>query len=416
MRGLYLMLHLYNTMSRSIEPFKPRKKGEVSIFTCGPSIYRRPHIGNYRTFIYEDILLKYLEYSGYRVHRAIPLTDIEDKTILEAIRHRKKIEEITGNVEKIFFSEAKTLKIRLSEKVQRTSECVECSATMIRALIDKGHAYRHGGDIFFAPLTFPGFGKLFRLDMKRWPKKTVRFKHDTYNGNRWNLGDFILWHGYREGDIKWWDSSIGKGRPSWNIQDPSVVIQHLGRQIDINCGGIDNIYRHHDYNIAIMESFTGLEYARYYMHGEHLVVDGRPMSKSLGNILYPGDIFKHGCSARDLRLFLFHKHYRKKLNFTKKRFQESCVRMTYLHGCALGLLKAGRRESGGSPRVRELIRRIPAVFEKEMDDDLSTGAAYDAVFSTITELGKHGSVMTRKDAADLRAALARIDAVLGVIL
>jgi cysteinyl-tRNA synthetase len=152
------------------------------------------------------------------------------------------------------------------------------------------------------------------------------------------------------------------------------------------------------------------------MHGEHLVVDGRPMSKSLGNILYPGDIFNHGCSARDLRLFLFHTHYRKKLNFTKKRFQESCGRMAFLHEHALRLLRAGRRESGGSTRVKELIRRLPAAFEKEMDNDLSAGAAYDSVFSAIMELNKNSAQMTRKDAADLKFALTRIDAVLGVIL
>lgn len=410
------MLSLYNTMTRSVEPFKPRKKGEAAVFTCGPSIYRRPHIGNYRTFMYEDILVKYLEYCGFRVNRAIPLTDIEDKTILEARAKKKKIEDITGNVEKIFLSEAKTLGIKLTGKVQRTSECVDCSAEIIRALIEKGNAYRYRGDIFFAPLTYPDFGKLYRLDKKRWPDRTVHFRRDTYNGNRWNLGDFILWHGYRDGDIKWWDTSIGRGRPSWNIQDPSVVIRHLGRQIDINCGGIDNIYRHHDYNIAIMESYTGLEYARHYMHGQHLVVDGRPMSKSLGNILYPGDVFKHGCTARELRLFLFHTHYRKKLNFTKRRFEESCGRMPFIHDRTVKLVRKPGAASGEHARVKELVGRLARVFEENMNNDLAAGAAFDAVADIILELDKLRSSMTPRNTADLLAVLGRIDAVFGVLL
>src|SRR3990172_1201642 len=293
------MLKLYNTMSRAKEVFRPRKQGMVKIFTCGPSIYRRPHIGNYRTFMYEDLLVKYLEYRSYRVDRAIPLTDIEDKTIIEARRKNKKIDDLTREIEKIFVSESRSLDIDLPEKTQRSSECVRCAVSLIRDLMAKGFAYRYGRDIFFDPLKFKDFGKLYRLDKSRWPKKKVRFKRDTYHGNRWNLGDFILWHGYRDGDIKWWDTEIGKGRPSWNIQDPLVIIEHLGPEIDINCGGIDNIYRHHDYNIAIMEAHTGGTFANYYLHGEHLVVEGKTMSKSRGNIIYPGDLYSRRCKPRE---------------------------------------------------------------------------------------------------------------------
>ena len=409
------MLSLYNTMSRSKEVFKPLKKGEVKIFTCGPSIYRRPHIGNYRTFMYEDILVKYLEYRGYRVDRAIPLTDIEDKTILEAIKKNKKIEEITGNVEKIFFSECASLRIRLPDKVQRASYCIDCAANLIKKLMDGGHAYRHGGDIFFAPLTVKRFGKLFRLDLSRWPRKTVRFKRDTYNGNRWNLGDFILWHGYRGGDINWWDTEVGKGRPSWNIQDPSVILQHLGPRIDINCGGIDNIYRHHDYNIAIMESFSGDTFARYYLHGQHLIVNGRPMSKSRGNILYPEDIYRHGCKARDLRFFLMYTHYRKKLNFTRDRFKKTCRTIEETSLLARKLIKS---KGGGAPdpRIRDIIRGIQGVFETEMDDDLNVGAAFDGIRRLLQSLDKKRNDMTAADAQDLKIILGRIDSVLGVLM
>jgi cysteinyl-tRNA synthetase len=409
------MLKLYNTMTRSLEDFKPRKKGMVKIFTCGPSIYRRPHIGNYRTFMYEDILVKYLEYKGHRVDRAIPLTDIEDKTILEAIKKNKKIDDLTGDVEKIFINETRSLNIRLPIKVQRVSQCVQCAARLINKLIETGHAYRYGMDIFFDPLTYKDFGKLYRLDKKRWPKNKIRFKRDTYNGNRWNLGDFILWHGYRDGDLKYWDTEIGKGRPSWNIQDPSVVIQDLGAEVDINCGGIDNIYRHHDYNIAIIESYSGKTYANYYLHGEHLIVDGKPMSKSRGNILFPEDIYRHGCKSRDLRFFLFYTHYRKKLNFTHKRFKELCGKMELFRKLALHLVRSPRAMSKPDPHIKEIIRGIQQEFENEMDNDLSAGSAFDGMLDMLLALEKIKNLMTSHDAGDLKKVLKKIDSVLGVI-
>ncbi|MBN2159975.1 MAG: class I tRNA ligase family protein [Spirochaetes bacterium] len=410
------MLELYNTMSRSQEVFRPRRKGVVKIFTCGPSIYRRPHIGNYRTFIYEDILVKYLEYLGYEVGRALPLTDIEDKTILEAIRKRKKIDELTADVEKIFMSESRSLGIRLPRKAERASHCVDCSARIIKKLIDTGHAYRHGRDIFFDPRTYREFGKLFRLDMSRWPKRKIRFRRDTYNGNRWNLGDFILWHGYREGDIKWWDTVIGRGRPSWNIQDPSVIIQRLGPEIDINCGGIDNIYRHHDYNIAIVESYSGRRYANYYLHGQHLVVEGKPMSKSRGNILYPDNVYRKGCTAAGLRYFLFYTHYRKKLNFTRERFKASCERIGVFRAMSQRLMRPRLSAADADPRVGEAVRGVRREFEKGMNNDLNIGAAFDGMFAMLLKLDSLKDSITASDARELRKIMSDIDAVAGVIL
>jgi cysteinyl-tRNA synthetase len=365
--------------------------------------------------MYEDLLVKYLEYLNYRVDRAIPLTDIEDKTISEAIQKNKKIDELTGGVEKIFFSEAKSLKIRMPQKVDRVSRCVASAVTIIKDLLDKGSAYNLGKDIFFDPLKFKDFGKLYRLDMARWPRKKIRFRRDTYNGNRWNLGDFILWHGYREGDLKWWDTEIGRGRPSWNIQDPSVIIQHLGSEIDINCGGIDNIYRHHDYNIAIIESYTGKKYANFYLHGEHLIVDGKPMSKTRGNIMYPGDIYTRGCRSRDLRFFLLYTHYREKLNFTRERLRESCERVEYFRKSIRRLLRSPKHSLKTDSRVRDIIRSIQRDFESVMGDDLNAGAAFDGMFNKIQSLENFKEFMTKSDAGVLEKVLLNVDAVLGII-
>jgi cysteinyl-tRNA synthetase len=409
------MLKLYNTMSRKVEDFRPRKRGVVKIFTCGPSIYRRPHIGNYRTFMYEDLLVKYLEYLGYRVDRAIPLTDIEDKTILEAIKKNKKIEELTRGIEKIFISEARSLAIRLPEKTQRSSECVPCAVSLIKDLLGKGYAYRYGRDIFFDPLKFKDFGKLFRLDKSRWPKKKVRFRRDTYHGNRWNLGDFILWHGYREGDIKWWDTGIGRGRPSWNIQDPSVIIQHLGTEIDINCGGIDNLYRHHDYNIAIIEAHSGGTFANYYMHGAHLVAEGKTMSKSRGNIIYPEDVYSWGRKPHELRFFLFYRHYRKKLNFTREAFSVSCARADAFRTLARKLIRRPKIASGPGFGARGLIREISRQFESGMNDDLNAGAAFDGVYDVMHRLEESAAGMSTTEVRELAGILQKIDSVFGIV-
>jgi cysteinyl-tRNA synthetase len=408
------MLRLYNTLSRSTEAFRPRKKGIVVVFTCGPSIYRRPHIGNYRTFLYEDLLVRYLAYGGYRVERAMPLTDIEDKTIIEARKKNKNILELTDGIEKIFLREAKSLNILFSHAPQRTSECVPTAVSIIEALMAKGHAYRHGDDVFFDPLTFTGFGKLYGLDMSKWPARKVRFRRDTYHGNRWNLGDFILWHGSRNGEMPSWESSIGPGRPSWNVQDPSVVIRYLGEQIDINCGGIDNIYRHHDYNIAIMESYTGKEYARCYLHGAHLFVDGNTMSKSRGNILYPEDVYRYCGSAADLRFFLIRTHYRKKLNFTRDKYIQSCGEIDDFRGLARSLVRINARENRRDSMALPIIRKLASDFESAMDDDLDAGTAFDRIRRGLTGLNGVRSELSRDDSRELARVLKKIDSVLGI--
>ncbi len=393
------MLNLYSTLTRSKKKFKPIEQGKVKIFACGPSVYQRPHIGNYRTFLYEDLLIKYLKYSGYKVKHRIILTDIEDKSLIEAKKRHKNVDDLTENVAEIFFREAELLKIELPSPVPRSSTSVRQSASLIKMLLEKGFAYRHKGDIFFDALKFKGFGKLFGLDISRWPKNKVHFKKDTYNGRRWNLGDFILWHGYKEGDAAAWDSKIGKGRPSWNIQDPAVITQQLGYEIDINCGGIDNIYRHHDYTIAIIESISGLEYANYYLHGEHLIVNGKSMSKSRKNILYPEDVFKNRNKFRTykpyhLRFFLLYTHYRKKLNYTKEKFIKSSQYIDNIRDTISDLLdpkdltNPKEQNAASAAELSKLISSITDVFEKNMNDDLGFGEAIDGLSQILNKLKK----------------------------
>jgi cysteinyl-tRNA synthetase len=405
-------LKLYNTMSRTEEAFRPREKDKVKIFTCGPSTYRRPHIGNYRTFLYEDILVRYLSYSGYEVQRVINFTDVEDKMLEEAVLEGRKPDTIAAEVAKRFFEEAKLLKIRLPGTIARASASVPQAVNLIQRLLAKGLAYWHDGNVFFDPLKFKQFGKLFRLDMSRWPKKKVRFKRDTYRGQRWNLGDFILWH--KDGEVSVWDTAIGRGRPSWNIQDPAMITEHLGFQVDINCGGIDNIYRHHDYNIAILESLSGKTYANYYLHGAHLIVDGRPMSKSRGNIRYTEDILARGFAPHHLRFFLLYRHYRRRLNLTEEALRKAAARLDGLRARIRELTTGGGELDLEARRTAEAqIAALKKDFEDNMNADLSVGKAVDAIQARLASLPrKLPDTLARR----LRAELARFDEVLCFLL
>jgi cysteinyl-tRNA synthetase len=251
--------------------------------------------------------------------------------------------------------------------------------------------------------------------MKRWPKEKKRFHKDTYPGNRWNLGDFILWHGYYEGDKVYWDTSLGRGRPAWNIQDPAMVSQTLGYKVDIYCGGVDNLIRHHDYVKAIMESLTGEQFAHYWLHGEHLFVDGKKMSKSRGNIIYPKDLVERGCQWQHIRFFLINGYYRKRLNFTQKKFKVACDRLHEFKDMVNKLQRM--RTDKSSRRAKKLINALKGDFEEHMNKDLHVKKAFDALFvdvSKLVELAIEGEV-SPEDAKVAVARLKEIDRVLKVV-
>ena len=201
------------------------------MYTCGPSTYQRPHIGNYRTFLFEDVLQRYLEYLGYSVTRLITLTDVEDKAIAQAKKENVSLEELTRRNEDAFFKDLELLKMKIPDYTVRASTVVDQTAKLVKTLVEKGYAYWHthngARNAYFDPLKFEGFGKLAKLDMSKWPKKKRRFHKDTYPGTPWNRGDFILWHGCKKGDSACWETEIGRGRPAWNIQDAAMVTKHL---------------------------------------------------------------------------------------------------------------------------------------------------------------------------------------------
>jgi cysteinyl-tRNA synthetase len=412
-------LCLVNTMTGKKEDFVPRQTGAVKMFTCGPSIYKRPHIGNYRTFLYEDILQRYLEYRGAHVNRLINFTDVEDKALAEMGKKDISLEALTNPVEEQFFKDAGLLRIKLPALIPRSSTTVAEAVNLIRTLLKNGYAYRHSGDIFYDPLKFNGFGKLFGLDMSRWPKQKKRFRKDTYPGNRWNLGDFILWHGHenKKDCGLFWKTPIGQGRPAWNVQDAAMIASHLGLQIDIACGGVDNLYRHHDYTLAIIEAVTGRQFTRHWLHGEHVVVDGSKMSKSKGNTVYPDMLIEDGYHARHIRLFLIAKHYRKRLNLTRQGLQEMSARLDSFRQMVRSVIhiEADIRQSDDS--VHGLVEGIEEDFIRCLNDDLDIPAALDGLYKTISTLRTMKTLgkLSAQHCEKTRKALEHIDSVLQVV-
>jgi cysteinyl-tRNA synthetase len=414
-------LCLKNTMTGRKEIFKPRESaGPVKMFTCGPSIYSWPHIGNYRTFLFEDILQRYLEYLGYTVNRLINFTDVEDKAVQAAQEKGISLKKLTEPVADRFFKDCRLLRIVLPETaVSRSSTSVDQAVHLIQRLMEKGIAYRHGDNIYYDPLKFKGFGKLYGLDMSRWPRKKVRFHKDTYPGHRWNLGDFVLWMGRKEkkkDDVSW-ETALGRGRPSWNVQDPAMITKHLGYRIDISCGGIDNLYRHHDYNIAVIEGVSGKKFANYWLHAEHVLVDGVKMAKSRGNIVYVGDVLDKGFSPRHLRFYLIYGHYRDKLNLNRDRLHLARGRIEAFRDLTEKIAGAGTSPKKSDHRARRRIERLKADFQNRMNDDLDVKGAFDAVYESAEALAKMAawgglSAGHRREAAKL---LGRIDGVLQIM-
>jgi cysteinyl-tRNA synthetase len=420
LRTVTSLLKLYNSLTRKLEAFKPKEEGKVKMVTCGPSVYQAPHIGNYRTFIFEDVLQRYLEYLGYKVERVLNITDVEDKALAEAEKNNVKLEELTDRNFENFINELKHLKVKIPDYLARSSTSVTQAANITEILIKKGYAYRHShkgrNNVYYDPTKFDGFGKLFGLDMSKWPKKKRRFHNDTYTGNRWNRGDFILWHGYKEGDKVYWNTQIGKGRPSWNIQDPAMLPESFNFKTDIWCSGIDSTYRHHDYIIAVVEAATGEPLGCCWLHAAHLILDGEKMSKRRGNIEYPSTLLKTECVWDHIRFFLFYGHYRQEQNFTFKKYNQTCCLLESFREMVkkLGATKEGEKSGA---EAKKLVKQIQSGFEENMNNDLQVKAAFDSMYTSVSRLVelKEEHRLSAEDSDEALTKLKDIDYVLQTI-
>ncbi|MCX6811024.1 MAG: cysteine--tRNA ligase [Candidatus Berkelbacteria bacterium] len=308
-------MKLYNTLSKSVEEFKPQTDKKVKLYTCGPTVYNFAHIGNLRTYIFEDVLRRSLEFLGYSVHHVMNMTDVDDKTIKASRGKQQEFKELTKKFEVSFLADLHNLNIEKPTEITRATEYIEQIVEFVSDLLDKGFAYKgEDGSIYFSIEKFADYGKLSGLD-KDGIKSGARVAQDEYTKE--NPADFALWKAWDEADGEiFWQTKLGKGRPGWHIECSAMSQDKLGDTLDIHAGAVDLVFAHHENEIAQSEARTGKKFVNYWVHAEHLLVDGKKMSKSLGNIYVLSDIEKKGFSPLDFRYLCLSASYRDKLNFT----------------------------------------------------------------------------------------------------
>jgi cysteinyl-tRNA synthetase len=380
-------IRFFNTYSRALEEFQPRDSASrnVDIYTCGPTVYSRAHIGNFRAYVFEDLLQRHLELRDYKVRRVMNVTDVDDKTIRGAHAAKIPLAEFTAPFKQAFFEDIETLRIKRPNEFPAATEqrYVDQMIAMIGALVSRGLAYQADDkSVYYHINKFPGYGKLAHFDLTQL-QSTGRVKNDEYDKE--HVGDFALWKAWDEedGDVKW-DSPWGPGRPGWHIECSAMATAILGDQIDIHCGGVDNIFPHHEAEIAQTEGVTGKQFVRYWLHCAHLLVDGQKMSKSLGNFYTLPDLLEKGYSGREIRYALIRVHYRAPLNFTWEGMEEARQALARIDDWLERLHKtvAGQIDNGK-------IDLQPGIgFEEALDDDLNISAALGFLFESIRETNR----------------------------
>lgn len=393
------MIKLYNTLTRKKEIFRPLRTDRVGLYTCGPTVYNFAHIGNLRTYIFEDVLRKTLEYAGYKVRHVMNVTDVEDKIFRDAKKQGKTIFEFVKPYEKAFFGDLKKLNIEKAWKYPKATEHILEMVKLISKLIRKGFAYEMNGSIYFLISKFGPYGKLSRVKAREL-KVGARVDADEYTKE--NLQDFALWKIKKPGEPSW-KTAWGDGHPGWHIECSVMSMKYLGSTIDIHTGGVDNIFPHHENEIAQSEAATGKKFVRYWIHGEHLLVKGEKMAKSLGNFFTLRDIEAKGFSPLAFRYLTLTAHYRSKLNFTWEALVAAENSLERLRDFISRLNLANYR---GSTSI-EIYRKL---FGKALFDDLDTPKALAGVWDLAHAYNKNPD---RFDAKAILRLLYEFDEVFG---
>jgi len=413
-------LKIYNTMTRRIDEIipggikknRPEDYPPVTIYSCGPTVYSYAHIGNFRTFISNDFLRRYLKFRGFRVDHAMNITDVDDKTIKGSIQEGITLPEYTGKYTKIFYEDLKTLNIETVEHNPKATESIDEMINILKKIDSNGILYEKEGSLYFNIAKFPDYGKLSLLD-RREIKTGMSFDADEYEKE--DVRDFALWKAPKENE-PFWDTPFGPGRPGWHIECSAMIRKIFGTTIDIHTGGVDLIFPHHENEIAQSEAAYGETFVRHWIHTEHLLVDGAKMSKSAGNFYTLRDLLEKGYSPRSIRYLLMSAHYRKQLNFTLDGITQADQALERIDNF-IARLKDRKGIEGDNPETGKITDGLIHDFTETVDNDLNVSGGLGVFFEFIHRVNSMISEdrISENDSVKILDAVRRLDQVFGFI-
>ncbi len=409
---------LYNTLSRQVEPFVPADGTTVRMYTCGPTVYNPAHLGNFRTFLFEDLMRRVLALRGWRVHQVMNLTDVDDKIIKRAQEQGKTITEVTEPVIVVFHRDREYLRIQAAEQYPKATDFIPQMIALVEKLVARDVAYQaEDGSVYFAIARFPGYGRLSRLDTREI-KAGARVIQDDYSKE--NAQDFALWKAAKPVDEETgaaWDSPWGRGRPGWHLECSAMAMDLLGETLDLHCGGIDLIFPHHEDEIAQSEAASGVPFSRVWCHGAFLLTEGAKMAKRVGNVSTVSGLREARFSAAALRHFVFNTHYRKELNLSEEALEASRQAVRRVGDFSARLHADATLALGGTPELAiaaaEAVKQAEQAFFDDLNGPEALAALFDFIRKANAELDRRGGDVDAILAA--RAAFARIDGVLDIV-
>jgi len=413
-------IYFQNTLTGKKERFEPLRKGaggaagEVRMYTCGPTVYDYAHIGNYRTFVFQDVLRRFLRARGYTMLHVMNLTDVDDRIIQNAAAAGVSIREYTAKYSKAFLEDIEALSIETPEHVVNATDHIEEMVALTERLGERSFTYKSDGSIYYRIAKFPDYGKLSKIDLSGIQDgASERIESDRYEKE--SARDFALWKAPKPGE-HFWETRIGPGRPGWHIECSAMAMKYLGETLDIHTGGIDLAFPHHENEIAQSEAATGKPFVRYWLHAEHLIIEGEKMSKSLGNIRTLRDLFGQGHKPSTLRFLLASVPYRRQFNFTSDGLQQAASSVERLRNFATRL-RAEKLAPGTNETMAARVRGADEAFDAGMEDDLNTAQALAAVFDLVRDVNTAADrgEFKENDAPAVLAFLEKFDRIFAVL-